>query len=677
IPQQHPPVADLASTLAIPKPPAASAIEYSKKAAKEATVFGPAAQSQFSTMPGVPLNMSASSPFSAAVITNVSGQGVALLGDWDGQEDLVADHAGLVNTLVSPGVNLTRAAISEHTMANGFPEDVFYYGDSVGNLYVVSTTSVTTNPPAPTPLVLNLPTVLNAFGTLNTDSQIVITGIAVSPVCDLSSFPNVNSGFSAFNGLIGEIVYVTYTDTGGGLRLSFDGQLMRSGLLAFPVADVASPAKAAPGIQSDTGFPVTVGGSFGVAFSTFSNLAGVAVDDDGDIYIQQVDLLQLTGANIVKITDVGTNRDRSAANSGFLTLTTLNPLNGQYGTASGPTAQASKGTNYSGTSTTWGNIVALAAGHGNVLYAALSRSYVATDNADTQKTEGLFPNPGALGATPSMIISFADAAGAFDTCSNGTNPGIYPRGDGIAEVAASGLTINPGVNNFRVFAYGDGPDKRGAAGSSSPVLGTVADTLKLSFQVDYTIDSGLAVDEENSVYVVSGGTPAGAPGRDPSPLLGEVLLFPDSSPADRRADSIDLRGDVVPTPPSAANVGDGDSDRYDHIFWQAPVDLTAGATPERISGLARGFLLYLNRTRTADNTPTLPNGRAQFDDDTSGVINFEDLDPGHQVAGGDDQSFPFTGDNTDGAGSPILSSPLQGGFEFLFPTSTGGTSVVN
>ena len=48
-----------------------------------------------------------------------------------------------------------------------------------------------------------------------------------------------------------------------------------------------------------------------------------------------------------------------------------------------------------------------------MLYAALSRSSVATDDAATQATEGLFANPSALGATPSMIISFADCAGGI------------------------------------------------------------------------------------------------------------------------------------------------------------------------------------------------------------------------------------------------------------------------
>src|SRR6185436_7253647 len=102
--------------------------------------------------------------------------------------------------------------------------------------------------------------------------------------------------------------------------------------------------------------------------------------------------------------------------------------NGTYGTASGPAAQVNLFTNYSGTATTFGNIVALSTGSCNVLYAAVSRSLVATDDAATQVTEGLFANPSALGATPSMIISFADCSGAFDRC---TAPaavlvGIFP-----------------------------------------------------------------------------------------------------------------------------------------------------------------------------------------------------------------------------------------------------------
>src|SRR4029077_3629396 len=68
---------------------------------------------------------------------------------------------------------------------------------------------------------------------------------------------------------------------------------------------------------------------------------------------------------------------------------------------------------------------------------------------------------------------------------------------------------------------------------------------------------------------------------------------------------------------------------------------------------------------------TLPNGRAQSDDDASGPILFEQFDPSHQVAGGDDAAFPSTGDDAGGlarpagGGNPIVGGP-SGGFEFTF-----------
>ncbi len=99
-------------------------------------------------------------------------------------------------------------------------------------------------------------------------------------------------------------------------------------MLAVPIADITSPAASPPGVISIAGFPVMIGGSFGVAFSTFSNLAGVAVDDDGSVYFQQVDLIGFTGGNIVKIASVDQStipsgfQDRSLATSGFQTLTT-------------------------------------------------------------------------------------------------------------------------------------------------------------------------------------------------------------------------------------------------------------------------------------------------------------------------------------------------------------------
>jgi uncharacterized repeat protein (TIGR01451 family) len=663
---------------AVTRPSGMSVTEYSQLVGRLATqrtagaaAAGAAATGAqgpiFAPSIGLPSNMSGSSPFSAAIATSVGGgfNQVSVLGDWDGKEDLVADHEGKIDDFslkIPPGTQgfvLTRSAISAHTIANGFNENVFYYGDSLGNVYVAQSPTLGTSSPAAglggtNVFTLNLPTIMNAFGTLQSDDQVVVTGLCVSPVVDLSSFANVNGSFAPFNAQIGEILYVTFWDTGSGFRLAGGSTPIRSGVLAFPIADIASAAAAPPGIQSPLGFPVQVGGSFGVVYSTFSNLAGCAVDDDGSLYFHQADLQQKTGGNIVKMTRTGTNQDRSGATNGILTISTLNPASGNYGVASGPVAQVNTFTNYSGTSTMFGNIVALAAGSGNTLYAAVARSWNATDDAATQATEGPFTNPVALGATPSMIISFRDYKPPTGT------PAALPVPDGFADVAAAGATLVPGVNNFRVFVAGNGPDLRAAAGSASPVLGTIADTLKLDMQIDYSVYSGLAVDEEDKVYVISGGSPAGL-GTNPSPTRGEILLFTDDAPADRRADYVDFRGDVVPNPPaSGGNVGDGDSDRYDHIFWQSPIDQISG-TPAGVSGLTRGFLRYLNRT--APNAITnLPNGLTQGDDATTpGPVAFSAFDPGHQVDGGDDQNAPFTGDDTQ-TGGPVLT----GGFEFTF-----------
>jgi hypothetical protein len=240
-------------------------------------------------------------------------------------------------------------------------------------------------------------------------------------------------------------------------------------------------------------------------------------------------------------------------------------------------------------------------------------------------------------------------------------PGSLPIADGFADVAQAGLTLQPGVNNFRVFVLGNGPDVRGTLVGS-----TVSNTLQLDLQVDYTIYSGLAVDEESKVYVVSGGTPAGI-GLNPSPSRGEVLLFPDKQPFDRRADYIDLRGDVLPNPPNPSNnVGDGQAERFDYLYYQAPIDQVS-LTPAGLSGLARGFLLYMNRTRNDPALfPTLPNGRPLGNDDHAGPLFFESFDASHQIAGGDDQTFPFHGDDSDGGGSPSIAGPLMGGFEFIY-----------
>jgi hypothetical protein len=731
------------------------ATEYSLEIANSVTAGlkagGKAKAGDIAPQAGEPVNMCAGSAMSAAIITSEGGRNtqfdeILTLGDWDGREDYVADHSGKVDDFsgkvptVPNGPNeftLTREAISEHTIANGFNEDIFYYGDSFGNLYIGATTNLTSQVPPINVFAINLPTAAFAFGSLATDDQIVITGICVNPIADLGSFARVNGAYASFNGLPGEIVYVTFLDTETGFRttngtnvgITQSGpSLFRSGVLAFPVADIVSGATAPPGIESPTGFPVQVGGAFGVAFSVFDNFAGCCVDDDGSVYFSQLDLIQFTGGNIVKIasTDVpgvcGVTagfQDRSLATNGFLNITSLNPTLGRYGTASGPATQVNTFTNYSGTSSLFGNIFALTCGPCNTIYAGVS----ASNDAGTDPTiTGFFSTGGtALGATPSMIIRFADVVGAFAPCTvphnpiTGqpitTTPGVVglPIGDGFADPAQAGIplavppapagvaTLTPGVNNFRVFVEGNGPDIRSTTGTSAAIGATAANTLRIAagfngdtvgLQVDPDIHAGLTCDEEGTVYVVSGGTPAGI-GKNSSPGFGEILVFPDQCPADGRADFIDLRGvGALPNPPTDSAVGDGLSTRADHIFWQAPLD-GVSATPTGIAGLNRGFLMYLNRNRTEggtivdrfSNLPAPGNGLSgggviQGDDTSNGPVIFEQFDPCHQVAGGDDQVFPFTGDDDDGAGNPPVPGPLSGGFEFLFANPLGDVFAV-
>jgi hypothetical protein len=63
--------------------------------------------------------------------------------------------------------------------------------------------------------------------------------------------------------------------------------------------------------------------------------------------------------------------------------------------------------------------------------------------------------------------------------------------------------------------------------------------------------------------------------------------------------------------------------------------------------------------------------RTQADNDAVGPVFFDALDPGHQVAGGDDQNPPFRGDDSDGGGFPPLPGALNGGFEFGFGANVG------
>jgi len=642
--------------------------------------------SQLRPQSGQPQVLDERSALSAALITSIGGRDnqfseVTLLADWDGREDCVADRELKVDDVSSVEAEIdetmTRVAISEHTIANGFNETVFYRGNSkgegfvcigirIGNICIgISWPAlVNTGQSGGVPL-------LNPIGGDCMDDQVTITGIAVNPVADLGDFGLCNT--------IGEVVYFSTLDTEG-CSSSAAGQPFRTRIFALGLRDV--PGGVAPV------------GAIQILRSPLSNIAGLAVDDDGNLYFQLVDLINLqNGGAIFKVTET----PRVVAGCGSaprinrVIASIPNGLTGSIGlgTAAGSSANpvlTSGGfrlTNYSGQSMTFGNIVSLASGQSNVLYAAVARSFNSADNAATQATEGAFPSPAALGPTPSMIISFADCSGGFDSCTSPASgiPGILPVGDGFADVAQGGLTRIPGVNNFRLFVLGNGPDLRPATGGTAVVAGTPASLLKLDMQIDFTIHSGIAVNEEGTVFVISGGTPAGV-GKNPSPMLGEILCFEDRCPMDRRADFIDFRGDVLPNPPdNGGNIGDGDSDRFDHLFDQAPLDQVT-FTPAGLAGLARGFLRYTNRLAPNPISPGVTLGviggqTVQGDDDMAGPIIFENLDPGHQVAGGDDQNPPFTADDSDGVANPntpnnpTLTDPLSGGFEFLF----GATGV--
>jgi hypothetical protein len=646
---------------------------------------------EVSIQSGQPLVLNSRSALSAALITTIGGRDnqfseVTLIADWDGREDCAADREQKIDdfSFAEPEIDqsLTRVAISEHTVANGFAENVYYYGDTLGNLWV----GTDTNPGQGTGVQIdslrqvNIPALFNT-GTSGgftlpfpasgcTDDQVSVTGIAVNPVADLCDF--------GLAGTIGEIVYVSIFDSEG-CTSNAANQPIRTRILEFGFKDGVGALAATPAI----GAGVITGGVRQIQTSTLGNIAGVSVDDDGSLYFQLVDLVQFTGGAIFKLTELPrTTCGGASCISRVIPPVSAVPtnINVWQGTTANPVFSAGgvRGTNYSGPSTLFGDIVAIRNGGCNVLYAAVSRSFVAGDVSFEQLTEGLFPAPTAFGATgtPSMIISFADCSGLFDICSGVATGsvsvnvgGILPVADGFSDLSQAGLTRTPGVNNFRIFVQGNGPNLAPAAGGTAIVPGTPTGLLKVDMQVDYTLYSGLAVNEQNTVFVISGGTPAGI-GKNPSPMLGEVLCFEDACPADRRADFVDLRGDTLPNPPaSGGNVGDGDSDRFDHIFYQAPLDQLT-LTPGGLAGLAGGFLRYTNRLAPTPISPGVTLGntqRVQGDDDTTtAVVLFENLDPGHQVAGGDDQNTPFRGDDNDGAGSPPLTGVLSGGFEFVF-----------
>src|SRR6185436_9382127 len=176
---------------------------------------------------GQPAILNPASALSDALMTNIGGRDnqfdeVTLIADWDGREDCAADREQKVDDFsgIPPGSEidfvLTRTAISEHTVANGFNENVYYYGDSVGNLWIGTDTNPGSlqGPGADVFNQVNIPVLVNLGasggftitpGSLGcADDQVTVTGIAVQPVADLSDF--------GLCGTIGEVVYVSIFD---------------------------------------------------------------------------------------------------------------------------------------------------------------------------------------------------------------------------------------------------------------------------------------------------------------------------------------------------------------------------------------------------------------------------------------------------------------------------------
>jgi hypothetical protein len=619
---------------------------------------------------GLPGVLNIRSALSAGMITTIGGintqfSEVDLLADWDGREDMTADRSAKLHdfspALPSPNFTLTRSAISEHTYANGHGFNGYYYGDSIGNLYFGF--DLAGNSIVDATFQCNIPSLINTgtnngFTLLNptagdcSDSSAIVTGIAVNPVADLGDFD------AALCGITGEIIYVSTLETGG-CASNAAGQPIRTRILAFAIFEIGNTEFVVSQVRQ-------------ILRTPFANVAGLAVDDDGSLYFPLVDLVTVdpvtglggAGGAIFKATDVPRTSctTPSRINRSINLIPTPTSINSAQGTGANPIliGNGTRLTNYSGPSPVFGNIASVTAGPNNVVYAALA----ASNTGVSDPTQGLFKAPAAFASgLPSMIVTFADVTGSFDSCATS-----IPKDDGRSDVAGPATTIT-----WRAFVLGNGPDIRTADEPLSAVAGTTANTLKLDMQIDSSLYSGISVNEEGSVFVIAGGSPAGV-GNNPSPNRTEILGFEDKVTADRRADFVDFRGDNLPNPPaSGGNIGDGDSDRFDHIFYRAPQD-PISLNPVGLAGLARGFLRYTNRLAPTAMGPSVTLGVSvplQGDNSTDGTIIFENFDPGHQVAGGDDQNTPFRGDDNNGAGTPAIPGALNGGFEFSFGGPVG------
>ena len=501
-----------------------------------------------------------------------------------------------------PNFAITRTGVSEHTFANGHYFNSYYYGDTLGNLYfafdLVGTPAVDVVFTAAIPALVNTGT-SNGFVLGNPtpgdcmDAQAIVTGIAVNPVSDLGDFDN------SLCGTTGEVIYVSTLETTG-CALNASSQKIRTRIFAFAIFEIGGTEFFVCSVRQ-------------IARTSVENLGGLAVDDDGSLYFSLADLSSVNpatgvgglGGAIFKATELP---HTSCTTPGRINrvISDIPGLDGATNTTlsqATPITNATTAlTNYSGTSSVFGNIAAITAGPNNVIYAAAAASNTGVSNPP----EGLFAAPAAFpSGLPSMIMTFADATGRLDVCSaaDPSLQGGIPIADGIADAAGPGTSIR-----WRAFALGNGPDIRTSTAPLSFVGGTAQNTRKIDMQIDLTIYSGISVNEEGTPFVISGGTPA-AVGNDPSPLLSEILGFEDKQPYDRRADYVDFRGNNPPAPPaSGGNVGDGDSDRFDHIYYRAPIDSGSGK-PLGLAGLARGFLRYTNRLAPVELSPDSDFGK--------------------------------------------------------------------
>ena len=122
---------DVLEKLGMTKLPAGTDMaKVGERIAKRIRGGGGSGAGEISPQAGEPATiMNSQSALSAALITTIGGRDnqfseVALLADWDGREDCVADRAQKIDDFSFSELEidfvLTRAAISEHTFANGF-----------------------------------------------------------------------------------------------------------------------------------------------------------------------------------------------------------------------------------------------------------------------------------------------------------------------------------------------------------------------------------------------------------------------------------------------------------------------------------------------------------------------------------------------------------------------------